>query len=116
MPSRSLGDKDSISSVFLGVCGAYVLTAILSISFTTPASALQSVPGSPCADACSGVTYANNTVCLDDEYLNGGKGTQFRECTTCLLNSTAIDSSANVSDVYWGLCKMDANAVLAELT
>jgi len=106
MPSRLVGDKDSVSSTFLSVCAAYVLTAVLSISFSSPASALQTVPDSSCADTCTqnDLNYANSTVCLDDAYQTGA-GQQFRECTTCLLNSTAVDTANNISDVYWGLCK-----------
>jgi len=106
MPSRLVGDKDSGPSTFAGVCAAYILTAVLSTTFSSPASALQTVPGSPCADQCTrnDLSYANNTVCLDEDYQTGS-GQQFRECTTCLLNSTAVDTAANVSDVYWGLCK-----------
>ena len=106
MPSRLVGDKDSASSTIFTVCAAYVLTAILAISFSSPASALQTVPGSSCADICArdNLNYANNTVCLDDAYQTGS-GQQFRECTTCLLNSTAVDTANNISDVYWGLCE-----------
>ena len=106
MSFRAVGDKNGISSTVLGVCAAYVLTIVLSISFSTPASALRTVPGSPCADTCTRneLNYANNTVCFDEDYQTGG-GRQFRECTTCLLNSTAIDAAANISDVHWGLCK-----------
>jgi len=106
MLSRLVGDRDSIPSTFLGVCAAYILTAILSISFSSPASALQTAPGSPCADKCTQneLSYANNTVCLDEAYKTGG-GQQLRECTTCLLNSTVVDTASNISDVYWGLCK-----------
>lgn len=106
MPSRLVGGKDNLLSTALHVCAAYVLTAILSISFSDTASALQTVPGSQCADLCTqnDLNYANNTVCLDEDYQTGG-GQQFRECTTCLLNSTAVDTASNISDVYWGLCK-----------
>ena len=106
MPSRFNCDKDSGLSAVFGVCAAYALTVILSISFSSPALALQTVPGSPCAETCTrdDLSYANNTVCLDEDYKTGG-GRQFRECTTCLLNSTAVDDAGNVSDVYWGLCK-----------
>lgn len=106
MPSRVVGDKGSFSSTLVGVCAAYALTIILSVSFSTPASALQTVPGSPCAATCSegDLNYANNTVCLDEDYKSGA-GKQFRDCTTCLLNSTAVEPNSNISDVYWGLCK-----------
>lgn len=104
MPSRLVGSKDSISSTFMGVCAAYILTAILSISLSTPVSALRTVPGSPCEKTCTdnNLNLANNTVCLDNNYKDGS-GKQFRDCTTCLLNSTAVDTAANISDVYWGL-------------
>lgn len=113
MPSRSTaGDRGGSSSSLLsstsmlGVCAAYVLTAVLSISFATPASALRTVPGSPCEETCTqdNLNFENNTVCLDEDY-KSGNGQGFRECTTCLLNSTAVDNTANTSDVYWGLCK-----------
>lgn len=106
MPSRLVGGKDSISSTLMGVCTAYILTVILSISLSKPVSALRTVPGSPCQKTCTdnNLNFANDTVCLDNSYKDGN-GKQFRECTTCLLNSTAVDTAANISDVYWGLCK-----------
>lgn len=109
MPSgRSRGPRDALSSTAWGLCVAYLLTVILSISFPTPVSALHTVPGSPCESTCNynNLNFANDTVCLDTDYQNGD-GRQFRECTTCLLNSTAVDTASNISDVYWGLCKRE---------
>lgn len=101
-------DKDVMSSTVVGVVATYLLTAILSISLSTPAAALQFVPGSPCEPLCSsandGLTYQNDTICLDADYRKE-PGSRVRDCTTCLLNSTAVDQSNNVSDVQWGLCK-----------
>lgn len=115
MLSRLIGDKDGLSNAAMGVCAVHVLTAILSISFASPASALQTVQGSPCESICTDndLNFANDTVCLDDDYKNG-RGQQFRECTTCLLNSTKIDSSANVSDVEWGLCAFSGDGRIEE--
>lgn len=110
--SRSARQQDalSVSSTFFGLCAAYVLTALLSISLATPTSALQTVPGSPCESTCDNLNFANDTVCLD-RLFEEGEGSQFRECTTCLLNSTAVDRSTNISDVYWGLCKSGSDRV-----
>ena len=107
MPARLMGDKDGLSRTVFGICAAYVLTAILSISLSTPVSALETVPGSPCASICSrdGLDFANDTVCLDEDY-ESGRGQNFRDCTTCLLNSTAVDNAKNVSYVNWGLCEL----------
>lgn len=107
MRSRVVGDRDAFglnSAAIFSVCAAYVLTAVLSISFANPAAALQTVADSPCRQICTDndLNFSNDTVCLDADYENGG-GRQFRECTTCLLNSTAVDTAANVSDVEWGL-------------
>lgn len=104
MRPRAVGDQDRLSSTFFSVAAAYALTLVLSISCAAPTSALQTVPRSPCADICSSndLNLANDTVCLDDDYQTG-EGQQFRQCTTCLLNSTAVDSTTNISDVYWGL-------------
>lgn len=111
MPSTqsTRGYHDALFSTFMGVCAAHVLTALLCLSFSTPTSALQTVPGSPCESICTSddLNFANDTVCLDASY-QSGEGQQFRECTSCLLNSTAVDRANNISDVYWGLCKTDA--------
>ncbi|KAK5091347.1 hypothetical protein LTR05_001530 [Lithohypha guttulata] len=101
---RPCADRDGLSSTFLSLSAATILTVLLSLSLSTPASALQTVPDSPCAEICTrgDVNLANGTVCLDDAFKTGA-GHQFRECTTCLLNSTAVDTPSNISDVYWGL-------------
>lgn len=103
---RAGGDQDRLSYDFLGKCAGYILIILLGLTSITPAGALQTVPGSPCADTCSqnNLNYANDTVCLDAAFQTGG-GQDFRQCTTCLLNSTAVDTANNISDVYWGLCE-----------
>ena len=79
-----------------------LLTVILRLS-----NALQYVPGSPCASLCStdkAGSINEDAVCLDREYKDTTGGQNIEKCVGCLLNSTAIDTAANETDVQWGLC------------
>lgn len=75
------------------------------IRFTT---ALQYVSGSSCASLCStdvAGTLEDDIVCVDEDYQENKKASSFQKCVGCLLNSTAVDTTHNISDVEWGLCK-----------
>ena len=62
------------------------------------------VPGSKCASKCEDGTLQQDAVCLDAEYRSTDGGNRIQSCVSCLLNSTAVDQSNNVTDVDWGLC------------
>ncbi|KIW72245.1 hypothetical protein PV04_00453 [Phialophora macrospora] len=76
-----------------------LLTAFLSVT-----SAIQSVPGSPCEAVCSDAgTLENDVVCLDANYQSLSSGRAFQKCVACQLNSTAVDTVNNNTDVEFGL-------------
>lgn len=68
------------------------------------ATAYQYVPNSPCESQCREGTLAEDAVCLDEQYQNTTGGQRLEDCVACLLNSTAVDTANNQSDVEWGLC------------
>lgn len=71
------------------------------------ATGLQYVPGSKCASVCgdsAAGTLEDDVVCLDAQY-GTRPGSFLRDCISCELNSTAVDSTNNITDVQWGLCK-----------
>ena len=68
------------------------------------AAALEYVQGSKCADACDVGNIAEDAVCLDAEYKSEAGGQRVERCVGCLLNSTAVDTETNTTDVEWGLC------------
>lgn len=72
-------------------------------------SALQSVAGSPCESVCADAGDLNaDVVCLDAEYQSLSQGRAFQRCVACELNSTAVDTSKNETDVTWGLGRKSA--------
>jgi hypothetical protein len=76
-----------------------LLTALLRVTH-----ALQSVPGSPCEDVCSAAgNLADDVVCLDASYQSLAPARAFQNCVACQLNSTAVDTANNYTDVAWGL-------------
>jgi hypothetical protein len=77
---------------------------LLLLCFLHLASAFQFVPDSPCESLCETGTLQQDAVCLDDSYRNSENGTRIRDCVGCLLNSTAVDTANNQTDVEWGLC------------
>lgn len=81
-------------------------TSLLLLAFLQSAYAFGHVPGSPCADLCSGNpqnTLANDVVCLDNDFFDSADGEAIHKCIACQLNSTAVDTAANQSDVEWAL-------------
>ena len=88
---------------------ARLLTTTLLLAFLQAVSGFGHVPNSPCSDLCSGNphnTLENDVVCLDDDYFNTTQGEAFRKCAACELDSTAVDTSNNQSDVEWALCML----------
>lgn len=86
-----------------------VTAILLLLNFQQAVLGFEHVPNSPCADLCSGNpqnTLVNDVVCLDGDYFNTPDGQAFRKCVACELNSTAVDTAINQSDVDWGLCML----------
>ena len=82
----------------------FALIAII-IPFAT---GLESVPGSPCAPICDADSEGDlkdDVVCLDGQYSSTQRGKNFKQCVACQLNSTAVDTANNVTDVDWAFCK-----------
>ena len=67
-------------------------------------TAYQYVPNSPCEPQCKEGTLTEDAVCLDEQYRDTPGGSRLETCVGCLLNSTAVDTANNQSDVEWGLC------------
>jgi hypothetical protein len=86
-----------------------VVTTILLLSCLRAVLGFGHVANSQCADLCSGNphdTLHNDVVCLDNDYFNSADGKAFRKCVACELNSTAVDTANNQTDVEWGLCML----------
>ncbi|KAJ5731316.1 uncharacterized protein N7483_005824 [Penicillium malachiteum] len=87
---------------------ATTLVAVLLSSFIPSVSALRVASGSSCTDVCSKWGSATNTTaseisCLDTSYNSTTKGEDFKDCISCELNSTYVDSATGETDVNWGL-------------
>jgi hypothetical protein len=88
-------------------CRQIALLYLLLTVFLSVTSAIQSVPGSPCESVCSDAgTLENDVVCLDANYQSLSSGRAFQKCVACQLNSTAVDTVNNNTDVEYGLCTM----------
>lgn len=86
-----------------------LVTATFLLTFLRAVLGFGHVPNSPCTDVCSGNpqnTLKNDVVCLDEDYINNPDGQALRNCVACELNSTAVDTANNQSDVDWGLCML----------
>ncbi|GFG00449.1 hypothetical protein IFM61392_01390 [Aspergillus lentulus] len=81
--------------------------AFLLLGHLTPAViGLRTTPGSPCANVCNKVssnTTGSEIVCLDEQFSQTTKGSDFQNCVECQLESTYSDSSSGQADVDWGL-------------
>ncbi|GFF29014.1 mediator of RNA polymerase II transcription subunit 8 [Aspergillus udagawae] len=81
--------------------------ALLLLGHITPVViGLKTTPGSPCANVCNKVssnTTASEIVCLDEQFSQTTKGSDFQNCVECQLESTYGDSSSGQRDVEWGL-------------
>lgn len=80
------------------------LILLLLLSTFPLATAFQIVPGSGCEAQCREGHVDEDAVCLDAEYRSDPGGRRIETCVSCLLNSTAVDTANNVTDVEWGLC------------
>lgn len=70
--------------------------------------ALRVTPNSPCASQC---TESTNTIeagvaCENSDLVDGGTGSQYKQCMGCLQNSTY--SQGDESDQGWFLCEHSA--------
>lgn len=89
-------DRLTTVAVYLALC-------LLSTLFR-PATALQTVPGSPCQSTCDRAgNLEDSVVCLDIDYADTEAGRLYRDCVSCQLNSTAIDNGKNETDVEFAL-------------
>lgn len=94
-----------VTATFLLTC----LQAVLSF---------QHVPNSPCTDVCSGNpqnTLEKDVVCFDTDYTDNKDGEALRNCVACELNSTAVDTANNQSDVEWALCTRNKHPAIMDL-
>ncbi|RMD40465.1 hypothetical protein DV735_g4651, partial [Chaetothyriales sp. CBS 134920] len=94
--ARPRGLRCRQSSFFLHYLVAILASVHLSRAF-------QYVPGSGCQPVCSTGSLDADAVCLDAEFNSTAGGRRVRACVGCLLNSTAIDSATNETDVQFGL-------------
>jgi hypothetical protein len=76
------------------------LTGLFRLSY-----AFEHVPNSPCASTCADGTLTKDAVCLDAQYKSTQGGRNLQTCVGCLLNSTAVDTAKNETDVEYGLRK-----------
>lgn len=80
------------------------LLLLIVFHFPSTTTAIQSVPGSPCESVCRDAgSIEDDVVCLDANYQSLGAGRAFQTCVACQLNSTAVDTANNQTDVEWGL-------------
>lgn len=100
--------------MYLGIA----LGALFSLS-----SALYTPKGSSCAVACGtkaqNFTGTGDLVCLDTAYDDNTKGVLFKQCISCLSNSTYINDAVSYngnSDQYWYLCMCATACVALPLT
>ena len=92
-------DRSATSAAPRYVAWLYLLTALLRVT-----QALQSVRGSPCDSVCANAgTLEDDVVCLDANYQSLDSGRAFQKCVACQLNSTAVDTANQETDVQWGL-------------
>ena len=89
--------------------GLRFLFAIL--TFLRLSYAFQYVVNSGCASICASGTLTEDAVCLDAEYKSKEGGQKLESCVGCLLNSTAVDTAKNETDVEFGLRKIQREEV-----
>jgi len=104
-------DRPATAALYLAIC-LLVFTARLT-------SGLPTVAGSPCEPVCANAgDLVEDVVCLDADYQNLENGRAFQKCVSCQLNSTAVDTEKNETDVEYGLCMLwenDDTAILLTL-
>ncbi|KAK1142862.1 hypothetical protein N8T08_007296 [Aspergillus melleus] len=99
-----LGSAGSARSTTIWA-GALIISLLL-LGLTAPVAGLRSTAGSPCVDVCnrqSNSTTGSEIACLDDEFKNTAKGSNFQQCVECQLRSNYSDSASGQTDVEWGL-------------
>ena len=65
--------------------------------------------GSNIADGKNSWTLGRDVVCEDYQLAGPNstvQGRKWKECLTCELNSTAVDSPSKENELYWVLCKL----------
>lgn len=97
-------------------CFAVLLTTWFRLSLE-----IEVTPNSECSSLCddnidntsdpgdklNSSTQTKDAVCSDYEFDGPNstvRGRKFKDCMTCELQSTAIDSKSNENEVYWVLC------------
>lgn len=101
-------------------------TSLLSLLYL--AHAIEVTPNSKCFSLCANDisdssniadgkyswTIGSNVVCEDGQLAGPSstvQGRKWKECLTCELASTAVDSPSNENELYWVLCKLTVAAV-----
>lgn len=91
------------------------LRLLLAIALSYVVLAVQVAPNSPCSSVCidsstldgsdpnSSSTTASDIVCDDGDFTTTSNGKKWKQCITCLQNSTFVHGDE--SDQYWFLCK-----------
>ncbi|ROW11660.1 hypothetical protein VPNG_05600 [Cytospora leucostoma] len=86
---------------------------LLAVALSYVVLAVQVAPNSPCSSVCidsstldesdpnSSSTTASNIVCDDGDFTTTSNGTKWKQCMTCLQNSTFVHGDE--SDQYWFL-------------
>ncbi|RMZ75743.1 hypothetical protein DV737_g5154, partial [Chaetothyriales sp. CBS 132003] len=81
----------------------FLLYLVAAFALLQLSCAFQYVPESGCQSVCSEGSLDADAVCLDTEFNSTARGRRLRSCVGCLLNSTAVDTTRNVTDVEFGL-------------
>lgn len=101
-------------------------TSLLSLLYL--AHAIEVTPNSKCFSLCANDitgssniavenyswTIGSNVACEDGQLAGPNstvQGRKWKECLTCELASTAVDSPSNENELYWVLCKLPVAAV-----
>lgn len=100
--------------VVFNMTSSYFLLGLVGCLYISSVWSLQVTPNSPCSILCiddpttdvsdpnSSNTYRSDIVCNDADYVGTSVGRKFKQCLTCLQNSTA--SSGSESDQGWFFC------------
>ena len=88
----------------------YILCVVFAKHFISSANALEVVAGSNCTSHClsSLTAYSTNgsdVACHDSDYNTTVSGGTFQECVSCELESQAIDSQPDQSNLGWAFCE-----------
>lgn len=99
-------------------------TIRLALAALCPLStALYTPKGSSCTIECGtkaqNFTGTSDLVCLDTAYDDNSKGVLFKQCVSCLSNSTYVNDAVSYngnSDQYWYLCMLLPARIRSRLT